>query len=310
MNSHTTALLRDLRPEESERVSEIFPPALRTALLETIVGDTVSPSVGSTRQRAGARRARLRRPVGVRGWRPAIVAAITAGAVAVAIVITGALSTSSEVGPAPAEAVTFHTAPSGSIVATVTEPFAAQSQLDAAFAAQGLKIRVNLMPVSPSIVGTVLFVGESSSGAAQIRPLQGGHCLMGGGGCPIGIEIPRDFKGTGSITLGRPAKPGERYDSSASLFAPGEPLHCSGLLGARVTDAIPVLHRDALAVIDWRENTDSSSGVGESITLAAAPGQNYIWGAELVAPGRVRVDTERTPWPDTPGVGSHYNQGC
>ena len=308
MNSDPTALLRDLRPGETEQIGELFPSERRTALLESIVGGTPQP-VADRKRRAGAR---VRHPVRGRGsarsWRPAIISALAAGAASTVVAVT--LSTTSDVGPAPAEAVTFATAPSGAIVATVTEPFAAQSRLDAAFASQGLKITVNLLPVSPSIVGTVLGVGESNSGAAQIRSLQGGNCLMGGGGCPIGVEIPRGFTGTGSITLGRPAKPGERYQSSASLFAPGEPLHCSGLLGSSVADALPVLRSDTLTVVDWREVTESSPGVSSSVTLAAPPAQNYVWGAELVEPGRVRVDTERAPWPDTPGAGAQFNRGC
>jgi hypothetical protein len=44
------------------------------------------------------------------------------------------------VSPAPAEVVAFRTAASGDIIATVTDPFAARAQLDAAFAKQGLKI--------------------------------------------------------------------------------------------------------------------------------------------------------------------------
>lgn len=313
MNRDPVALLRDLRPGDAERIGQIYPPARRAELLQAIVrGAGASQPVASTGRRTGARRASpgaaARGRGAARGWRPAVVSAVAAGAVAAAVTVS--LSTSSDVGPAPAEAVTFDTASSGATVAMVTEPFAAQSRLDAAFAARGLKITVNLIPVSPSIVGTLLFVGESSPGAAQIRALQGGHCLMGGGGCSIGVEIPRGFQGTGSITLGRPAKPGEAYESSASLFAPGEPLHCSGLLGARVADALPVLRRDALTVVDWREDTEGSPGVSHSVTLAAPPAQNYVWGAVLVEAGRAMVDTERAPWPDTPGAGAQFNRGC
>ncbi len=308
MNSDPTALLRDLRPGDAERVGAIFPSEQRAALLQSIVGAAPRPLADPGRRAAAGDIRRRRRRRSSHRWRPALVSALAAGAVAAVVGVT--LDTSSDVGPAPAEAVTFGTAPSGAIVATVTEPFAAQSQLDAAFAAQGLKITVSLLPVSPSVVGTVLFVGESGPATAQIKPLQGGHCLSGGGGCAIGVEIPRGFRGSGNITLGRPAKPGEPYESSASLFAPGEALHCSGLLGARVADALPVLRKRALAVVDWREDTESSAGVSSSATLAAPPPQSYVWGAELIEPGRVRVDTERAPWPDTAGAGAQFNRGC
>jgi hypothetical protein len=305
MNSHTIELLRELRPGDAERVDELFPAQRRIKLLEAIVSDSPAADVEG-RRRMGARRRWLLGSGGVRLRRPLVLSIF--GAAATGILAAVVLSTTPGVSPTPAEAVAFRTATSGDIIATVTDPFAAQAQLDAAFARQGLKITVNLIPVSPSIVGTVLYVGESGAGD-QIKALQGGHCLMGGGGCPIGLEIPKDFTGEGSITLGRPAKPGERYESSASIFAPGEPLHCSGLLGARVATALPVLRADNLTVVQWRENVEDG-GVSHSMTDTQAPVQNYIWDAELAEPGKVRVTTESGPWPDTPGAGAQFNKGC
>jgi hypothetical protein len=156
----------------------------------------------------------------------------------------------------------------------------------------------------------VLYVGESGAGD-QIKALQGGHCLMGGGGCPIGLDIPKDFAGEGGISLGRPAKAGEQYESAASIFAPGEPLHCSGLLGARVAMALPVLQADNLMVVQWREDVSDPSGLSShSVPDAQPPVQNYVWDAELIEPTKIRVMTARTPWPNDPGAGSGYNKGC
>ncbi len=319
MNRQTVERLQDLRHSDAGRVDELFPYGRRIELLEAIVSG--SPLAAEVGQKAGVRRPRttggggLRlRGQGLRLWggglrlrRSLVISAI--GAAAAGIVAALLLSTTSAVSPTVAEAVAFRTAASGDILATVTEPFAAQTQLDAAFAEQGLKITVNLLPVSPSGVGTVLFVGESGSGVAQIAPLQGGHCLAGGGGCAIGIKIPRGFTGEGSITLGRPARPGEPYESSASIFAPGEPLHCSGLLGAKVASALGVLRAKHLTVVRWHEDVENA-GVSQSVTDAGAPLQNYIWDAELTEPGKVRVTTESTPWPDDPGAGSGYDKGC
>ncbi len=298
-------LLRELRPHDAERADELFPVGRRIELLGAIMGGSPAAEMGGRRggrrrRLAGGGNARLRRPVAF-----SILGAAAAGTIAAAV-----LGTTSAVSPAPAQAVAFRAAASGDIVATVTNPFAAQAQLDAAFAEHGLEITVNLIPVSPSIVGTVLYVGESRA-RDQIKPLQGGHCLMGGGGCPIGIEVPRDFTGEGSVTLGRPAKSGEHYESSASIFAPGEPLHCSGLLGARVATALPALQADNLTAVQWREDiTDPSRPSSHSVTDTQPPAQNYIWGAELIEPGKVTVTTASAPWPDDPGAGSAFNNGC
>jgi hypothetical protein len=314
MNMHTIELLRELRPSDTERVDELFPAERRIELLEAIVSSGPGADAEGWR-RTEARRQRL--PAGgARLRRPLVLS--TFGAAAAGAVAAVVLSTTSGVNPAPAEAVAFRTAASGDVIATVTDPFAAQAQLDAAFAKQGLKITVNLLPVSPSVVGTVLGTGESGPAVEQIKSLQGGHCLQGGGGCTIGIEIPNDFTGEGSITLGRPAKAGEQYESAASIFAPGEPLHCSGLLGAKVSTALPVLQADSLTVVQWREVVPDSSGPSgppsgsssRSVTDAQPPLQNYIHDAELIEPGRVRMTTASTPWPNDPGAGSEYNKGC
>jgi hypothetical protein len=304
MNSQTFTLLRALRHRDASRIDELFPADRRQELLAAIIGDqstdvepqrTARPSMALT-----VKRRSLRRPLTLSAF-----AATAAGAVAAI-----ALSTTSAVSPVSAQAVTFRSSPSGDIIATVTDPFAAQAQLNAAFAKQDLKIMVKLLPTSPSVVGTILATDESSSSTSQITPLQGGHCLSGGGGCAIGIEIPRDFRGEGTIYLGRPAKPGEQYESTASAFAPDEPLHCSGLLGARVSAVLPVLQKDGLAVVEWRKNSESAPGVSRSVTLSQPPTHNYTWDAELIEPGRLRVTTESAPWPDTPGAGSQYNRGC
>jgi hypothetical protein len=305
MNSQTFTLLRALRHQDASRIDETFPADRRQELFAAIISGNQKAGVEHPRTARPtlpltAKRRSLRRPLTLSAF-----AATAAGAIAAVV-----LSTTSAVSPVSAQAVTFRSSPSGDIIATVTDPFAAQAQLNAAFSKQGLKITVKLLPASPSTVGTVLASDESNSATSQITPLQGGHCLSGGGGCAIGIEIPRDFSGEGTIYLGRPAKPGEQYESTTSAFAPGEPLHCSGLLGARVSAALPVLQKDGLTAVEWRENAESAPGVSRSVTLSQPPAQNYTWDAELIEPGRLRVTTESAPWPNTPGAGSQYNRGC
>jgi hypothetical protein len=305
MNRQTVTLIRELRPNDADRVDELFPAARRRELLQTIVGRNPGATAPARRdiareRRRSAARYKLRRPAALSAF----------GAAAAAAIAAAVLSASSAVSPGRAQAVAFRSAPGGDTIATVTDPFAAQAQLDAAFAERGLKITVTLLPVSPSSVGTVVSVGESGPGMAQIKPLQGGHCLSGGGGCAIGIEIPRDFHGQGSIYLGRPAKPGEPYESGDSAFAPGEPLHCSGLLGARVASALPVLQAKHFTATQWQENVEDSPTSSHTVDLAQPPAQSYIWGADLTEAGKVTVTTAPTPWPDNPGAGSAYNRGC
>jgi hypothetical protein len=231
--------------------------------------------------------------------RPWLVAPV---AVAVAAVVALALDkATTPTKPAPvvhASPVSFRYPErgpdSGDIIATVTDPFAAQSSLNAAFQAAGLNIVVTLEPASPSLVGTLLGMGGPSSGP-QIQPLDGGGtCVTGSGGtCPIGVKIPHNFTGSGEIELGRPAK---AYVSTTSAFAPGESLHCSGLLNQQVSHALPTIQADNITAY-WGDNPfplSPNSGPGTD-TQSPPTGTEYITEANPVAAGAVWFDTSSTP---------------
>ena len=303
----TTELLNAVKPVDAERLDEIFPSPQRAALLEEILhGPATTGLTPATSARRVPWTTRLRGAPRRRRWLVSTLGTSIAVGACAALVFTGSAVVH------PSAAVAFSTAPGGDIIATVTDPFAAQKELDAAFAAHGFAITVALVPVSPSLVGTLISTSQDGPGSV-IDPLQGGTCVSGGGGgCPIGVKIPATFTGSGSITLGRPAQPGETYDSTASAFAPGEALHCSGLLGEQVSMALPVLARDHMTVTKWRENVDSDNGETSSSQIdATPPSQNYIWSADPVAPGEVSILTEPTPLPaDLVTNGQRYNQGC
>jgi len=251
-----------LRHGDAANVGELVPAAQRAAIRAAILaGEAAAPTTALPVERvwgfvrAGRRRTRAR--VAIAGL---VVLACALAAVTLAVLGTSAPSTrrANPSGPViHASPVSFRYPTrgpdSGDIVATVVDPFAAQSSLDAAFRAAGLDIAVSLVPASPSAVGTVVEISEPSSGP-QIETLTGGTCVTGGGGpgkCPVGLKIPRGFAGSGSIVLGRPAKAGEAYESTNSAFAPGESLHCSGLLGTSVAAALPKLAARGITV-QWQ----------------------------------------------------------
>jgi hypothetical protein len=312
MSKNIVELVRDLRPADAGRVDELFPYGHRRELFQQIVSLERPTGPAPTRRRlAPSRHTESWSSTIRRARRPALISML--GAAAVAAAVAALLITGSAVRPELAGgAVVFHTASDGDIVATVTDPFAAESRLKAAFAEHGLDITVTLLPVSPSLVGTVVYTSDSG-GASAIHPLQGGRCVTGGGGCSIGVKIPATFTGKGYITLGRPAKPAEKYESQASAFAPGEALHCSHLLGARVATALPVLQANKLTAT-WRENTTATAPDGTSSSVsktdAGLPANNYIWDALMTTPGRVTIWSEPRPWPADAAHGAAVNQGC
>jgi hypothetical protein len=203
-------------------------------------------------------------------------------------------------------AVAFRTTESGDIIATVTDPFAAQSTLNAAFEAAGLDITVTLVPVSPSLVGTVISVSQPvDEPDGHIEAIQHGTCIIPANGCPIGITVPRGFTGAGFITLGRPAQPGEIYTSTNSAFAPGEALYCSGLLNEQVATAIPQIQADNITAEWWHQNPT------DNFTNDLPPsGNDYIVGAVPVTPGTVLFQTRPTALSAADIAKYAYNQGC
>jgi hypothetical protein len=303
MSYKLVELVSGLRPEDAGRVDELFPRARRIELFEEIVSSDRPITAESGQRRLTPLRRTRRLPSMIRRVRhPVLISSF--GVLAAVAVAAGLIVVNSAMRPQAAGAgVAFRTVAHGDIIATVTDPFAAESQLKAAFAEHGFDITLDLMPASPSAVGTVFYISDSG-GANAIQPLDGGSCVTGGGGCTIGVKIPATFTGQGFITIGRPAKPGETYEHANSAFAPGEVLHCSGLRGARVATALPILKADKLTVVRWREE---SSGAID----ATAPTSNYIADADPVAAGTVMITTQPTPPPGYPAAYARaVNRGC
>jgi hypothetical protein len=298
---HTNKLLKGLRPSEAVRVEEIYSAEFRSEMLAQITGED--------REVAVVRRARPDRP-----RRPLLLGALGATTLLACAALAAVLATGSAVSPAPADAVSFHTSANGDLLASIADPFATRTRLNAAFAKQGLHITVRLIPASPSTVGRVLYMSLSSSRGPQIEPLrEGQHCTSGDADCAIGLRIPRGFTATATIGLGRPARPGETYASSGSAFAPGELLHCSGLLGATVAQGLPALERHKFT-IQWMQDIEvamlHSGTSSRARTVADPPANYYIWGATLSSHGHIVVQIEPKPWPATPGAGAGLNDGC
>jgi hypothetical protein len=142
------------------------------------------------------------------------------------------------VSPAPAGAVSV-------VHAAITDRAEAAAELGAVFRAHHFDISVRQVPVSPSLVGSILAARTtgSSTGSDGILGRTLGPCAGGATGCTQGILLPSHFSGHGLALVGRPAKPGETYAESADIFRPGELLAGSAVLDATVGAALPALRR-------------------------------------------------------------------
>jgi hypothetical protein len=281
-NDTVTEMLRDLRSAEAEQTEDWFSSADEETLLREIT-TSLRPS---SRTRRPRRKRRL-----VRGWRIVMPAAgaCAAAAVAVAVFANSPVGTQTPLGPPPAQAVSFSTAPNGWIIAKVTNPLATQKTLDADFAEHHLDITLKLIPVGPSLVGTILSDGYNSTPnepkGGAIQPLDS-HCGAAEVLCQIGVRIWEGFTGQGEIDLGRAARPGERYVWAPSVFAPGEVLHCSGLVGAPISDLSTVLQAHGWTVAHWYYSNK---------IVSAPPAGSYVSEVFPLTATTVKVNTDPTP---------------
>ena len=68
----------------------------------------------------------------------------------------------------------------------------------------------------------------------------------------VTVRVPLDYHGELGIAIGRRARPGEHYESSAlSAQLPGEALHCADVEGKPIRDLLPVLQQRHLRA-QWR----------------------------------------------------------
>ena len=276
----------------------------------TAVPATEAPGVGSPPRRGE------RRGAGRRRW--LLAAPLVAGVAVAAVLVAGlagpagpgsqhrsgsaAASPSASGKPRPgatggspvqtAQALSFTTS-DGWITVIVRDPLADEARYRAEFAAHHLDITFNLVPASPSIVGTVVYIGQSA-GSSPIQTITAkGRCYTGGGGaeCPVGVRIPADFHGQAEIVFGRAARPGEQYESTAvSATAPGEVLHGLTFAGDTVTQMLALLRARHVTVGVYNFDKQGYGGVN----VHHVPGSWYVYDATPWAPGQVMLSVGPT----------------
>ncbi|MBT2207458.1 hypothetical protein [Actinomadura sp. NEAU-AAG7] len=242
-----------------------------------------------------------------RRWRiglPVAVGAACAVAVAALVVRPGghapAPSTSGGPGgfdPRPVAALSF-TERKGYIDVRIKDPLADPQRYRKEFAAHGMRIDLIMVPASPSLAGTIVMQDDGGPDKRQIVPIEEGRCVTGGGDdgkCVRGLRIPTGYRNTAGISFGREARPGERYDSTNSAFAPGEVLHCLDVRGLTVEQADRRLRqREVTATMfHWETGTEGYTEGRDKL-----PGNWYVTNADPWAPGQVMLSIQK----DRPAV--------
>ncbi|RBQ21369.1 hypothetical protein DP939_01225 [Spongiactinospora rosea] len=179
------------------------------------------------------------------------------------------------------------------VVDIYADPDKYQNQLRAI----GLDIRLRVKAAPASLVGQVIMMpmagGRIPIAKAEIDDRikaigQKGTCRKWGDVCPIGLKIPVDYRGRTEVTLGRAAKPGERYDVMAPIDGPGEPLHCVPYVGRPVRSVRDLLRERGVTSLTYATAKSRESRV---------PGDWYVHDGTLTASDAalLLVGPDRTP---------------
>lgn len=215
----------------------------------------------------------------------ALLTAFPVALAAVAALLVTVLSPGGDNGansPAAIKALSF-AQQKGTITVVIRNPYADAAWYNADLARHHIPFTLQVIPASPSVVGTLL----GGNYAPGVKALTGKRsCYYPGNGsdgpCEIGFTVPVNLKDSGSVWIGGPAKPGQEYGAQGSVFSTGEAL--AGLLKQVAAQPLskvrPILARHHLKV-EYRDEA------GDDVSASSVPDSYYVtnimpWAAGLV----------------------------
>lgn len=282
-------LISRLRPLTDAEAAGLVSESTRADLARQITGQ---PGRAPARARRHSRR-----------WLIATSAAVSVAAAALAVTTLASLAARDAApraeGPAtrPIQAEALSFVRDGSYIdVIIRDPFADPGRYQAEFRARGLNITLRMIPVSPSLVGTVIEY-EGDPGITPI--IVNGGCRTGGAGgaCPAGLRIPADYRGAATLNFGRAARPGEQYQSAAAATAPGEALYGTHVNGQTVSAVLAILTaRHLRPVFD----DVAATGKAQWPAPGQVPGTWYVYSADPWAPGQILLSVGKTQAPTSP----------
>lgn len=267
--------ISDIRPISDTEAARAVSPETLGDLAERITSTPVHHRPPSVRWAA-------QRP-----WRPGI--ALAAG-LAVAVLVATTIGDAGtkvgpvNLGPASAQALSF-TTQGRFIVVIVRNPLADPARYRAEFAAHHLNVKLQMVPVSPSLVGALVAFGGDS--ITQIKPITAvGKCYTDGGSnvCPVGVRIPTNYAGSADLVFGRAAQPGEQYVSGGPATAPGEVTHGLRFKGRTVATVLALLRARHVTVPQYRWQTGNYAKV---LRPDQVPASWHVYNAIPWAPGQI-----------------------
>ncbi|AWS40647.1 hypothetical protein DKM19_04110 [Streptosporangium sp. 'caverna'] len=206
----------------------------------------------------------------------------------------------------------------GEWVARIKDPLAEYETYAKAFSAVGLKVQLELVPVSPSQVGDLVLTQEG--GIKPAGTFEGGlepeGCKIGEKGCHLAFRVPIGFEGEVRAQLGRAAEPGESYQSVGRAAAGGEMLEGFEVhhQDRTVAEVLDEMHKRGLRAVYQLVKSDPNASVAgdidgrlgvfslsyEPISADAVGSDWLVWEAQPQSAGVIRLVV--TPEPLKPVV--------
>jgi hypothetical protein len=143
------------------------------------------------------------------------------------------------------------------LVVKVNDPYADPARYRREFAAHHLDVDLKMIPASPSVVGTI--VAAEIDNRIKVISAKSRCTTAGGGSCPVGVRIPANYTGHAMLAFGRPARPGEDYNSTAPITAPGEMLHGVDVSHRTVAQLRAILAERHIAIAEYHWDNDPNA---------------------------------------------------
>ncbi|MBN6058570.1 hypothetical protein JYK22_42020, partial [Nonomuraea sp. RK-328] len=172
------------------------------------------------------------------------------------------------------------------VVARIMDPLADRERLRNDFRACGFDIDLQLVPVSPSVVGSIVMM----EGGQKIDTVEDPSCRTASGAqCPIGLRIEAGFTGKATVVLGRAACSGEPYTSTNASTAKGEALEGVSVEGRTVAEVETMIAQRHLTIahynVQW--SLPDGRGYGDLTSRSKVDPTWRVTSAEPYASGQV-----------------------
>jgi hypothetical protein len=160
----------------------------------------------------------------------------------------------------------------------------------------GLDITLRVVPTTAAFEGQVFPTSPNHEYLTEIKGIYPPGPCDKLDGCAIGVKIPVGFKGTADVSVGRKARPGERYQSTTSWDAKGEPMQCVPYVNKTVAEIRPIMRERGVSVEEFMI-MDPNGKPGDFSMEDSVPDSYYVVGGSLNEPGKAMVMVTSSPAP-------------